>query len=166
MISLIKVFSRKQAQNAFEAYIFRLCLEWQVKSILSQYKACGKSLEPRHEKTCHRGPDLVRLNLGCAATEDGFSLNFLAHLSQRLMSYSIPMLRRPALLSLSSSILKHLPLRTRLANQSQTSCGTSLGRGNESLYKWSRWPPRSYIFKTFKIFFSRIRSPMILKLCM
>ena len=23
-------------------------------------------------------------------------------------------------------------------NQSQTSCGASLGRGNESLYKWSR----------------------------
>ena len=25
-----------------------------------------------------------------------------------------------------------------MANQSQTSCGASLGRGNESLYKWSR----------------------------
>ena len=28
--------------------------------------------------------------------------------------------------------------RNRLADQSQTSCGASLGRGNESLYKWSR----------------------------
>ena len=29
-------------------------------------------------------------------------------------------------------------LRNCLANQSQTLCGASLGRGNESLYKWSR----------------------------
>ena len=29
------------------------------------------------------------------------------------------------------------PLK-RLANQSQTLCGASLGRGNVSLYKWSR----------------------------
>ena len=34
-------------------------------------------------------------------------------------------------------IFKHL-LRNRLANQSQTLCGASLERGNESLYKWSR----------------------------
>ena len=33
---------------------------------------------------------------------------------------------------------KHLLLRNRLANQSQILCGASLGRGNESLYKWSR----------------------------
>ena len=26
----------------------------------------------------------------------------------------------------------------RLANQSQTPCGSSVGKGNESLYKWSR----------------------------
>ena len=32
-------------------------------------------------------------------------------------------------------VLKHLLL---LANQSQTLCGASLERGNESLYKWSR----------------------------
>ena len=35
-------------------------------------------------------------------------------------------------------IFKHLLLRNRLANQSQTSYGALLGRGNESLYKWSR----------------------------
>ena len=33
---------------------------------------------------------------------------------------------------------KHLLLWNRLANQSQILCGASLGRGNESLYKWSR----------------------------
>ena len=36
-----------------------------------------------------------------------------------------------------SQLQKSAPL-IRLANQSQTSCGASLGRGNESLYKWSR----------------------------
>ena len=35
-------------------------------------------------------------------------------------------------------IFKQLFLRNCLANQSQTLCGASLGRGNESLYKWSR----------------------------
>ena len=35
-------------------------------------------------------------------------------------------------------IFKDLLLLNCLANQSQTSCGASLGRGNESLYKWSR----------------------------
>ena len=35
-------------------------------------------------------------------------------------------------------IFKHLLLWNRLTNQSQILCGASLGRGNESLYKWSR----------------------------
>ena len=34
-------------------------------------------------------------------------------------------------------MFKQLFLRNCLANQSQTLCGSSLGRGNESLYKWS-----------------------------
>ena len=38
----------------------------------------------------------------------------------------------------SSTIFKDLLLRNRLANQSKILCGASLGRGNESLYKWSR----------------------------
>ena len=37
-----------------------------------------------------------------------------------------------------SIMFKHLLLGNCLANQSQTSCGASLGRGKESLYKWSR----------------------------
>ena len=37
-----------------------------------------------------------------------------------------------------STFFKHLLLRNRLADQSQILCGVSLGRGNESLYKWSR----------------------------
>ena len=52
------------------------------------------------------------------------------------------MLRRPSSLFVvrcpSSTMFKHLLLRNRLANQSQISCGASLGRGNESLYKWFR----------------------------
>ena len=35
-------------------------------------------------------------------------------------------------------IFKHHLLRNRLANQSQTLCRASLGRGDEILYKWSR----------------------------
>ena len=35
-------------------------------------------------------------------------------------------------------IFKHFLHRNCIANQSQTSCGASLERGNESLYKWSR----------------------------
>ena len=38
----------------------------------------------------------------------------------------------------SSTMFKHLLLWNRFANQSQILCGASLGRGNESLYKWSR----------------------------
>ena len=35
-------------------------------------------------------------------------------------------------------IFKQLLLLNRLANQSQTLYGASLGRGNDILYKWSR----------------------------
>ena len=38
----------------------------------------------------------------------------------------------------SSTMLKHLLLGNRLADQSQILCGASLGRGNVSLYKRSR----------------------------
>ena len=46
-----------------------------------------------------------------------------------------------------TTIFKHLLHWNRLANQSQILCGASLGRGNDSLYKW---PPRPYMVKTFK----------------
>ena len=46
--------------------------------------------------------------------------------------------RRPSSVRPSSTMLKHLLLRNRWADQSQILCGASLGRGNESLYKWSR----------------------------
>ena len=36
-----------------------------------------------------------------------------------------------------STFFKHLLLRNRLAEQTQILFGASLGRGNESLYKWS-----------------------------
>ena len=53
-------------------------------------------------------------------------------------AYSIPILWRPLSSSSSSTMFKHLLLWNRFANQSQILCGASLGRGNESLYKWSR----------------------------
>ena len=68
-----------------------------------------------------------------------------------------------------TTIFKHLLHWNRLANQSQILCGASLGRGNESVYKWSRSHDQdgrhAHIWwKLLKIFFSRTRSPMILKL--
>ena len=68
-------------------------------------------------------------------------LCLLAHLSRRLTGELIgyPWIRLPSSSVRSSvHIFKHLLLRNRLANQSQILCGASLGRGNESLYKWSR----------------------------
>ena len=55
--------------------------------------------------------------------------------------------------------------------KSQILCGAPLGRGNESLYKWSRSHDQdgrhAHIwYKPLKIFFSRTRNPMILKLGM
>ena len=68
---------------------------------------------------------------------------FLAHLSRRLIGELIVypwsgvrrrpssyVVRRPS----SSTMLKHLLLRNRLANQSQILFGASLGRGNEILF--------------------------------
>ena len=70
------------------------------------------------------------------------TIHLLAHLSRRLTGEFIvypcsgvrPSVRRPSLVH----NFKDLLLRNCLANQSQTSCGASLGRGNESLCKWSR----------------------------
>ena len=67
--------------------------------------------------------------------------------------------------------IQQLFLRNCLANQSQTVCGASLGRGNESVYKWSRSHAQDgrhgYKKQKFlKIFFFRTRRPMILKLGM
>ena len=70
------------------------------------------------------------------------NLPFLAHLSRRLTDELIgyPWIRRPlsSVRRPSVHIFKHLLLQNRLANQSQILCGASLGRGNESLYNWSR----------------------------
>ena len=68
------------------------------------------------------------------------TLGFLAHLSRRLIGELIVYQwsgvrrrrRRP-----SSTILKHLLLRNRLADQSQILCGASLGRGNDILFATS-----------------------------
>ena len=55
-----------------------------------------------------------------------------------LIVYPYSGVRVSLLLLLSSSTMfKHLLLWNRFANQSQILCGASLGRGNESLYKWS-----------------------------
>ena len=56
--------------------------------------------------------------------------HLLAHLSRRL---SIPMVRRPSVRR-PFTMLKHLLLTNRLADQSQILCGASLGRGNDILF--------------------------------
>ena len=63
-------------------------------------------------------------------------------------------------------IFKHHQLCNRLANESQTLCGASLGRGNENLYNlsWSH-DQDGHQQKHLKIF-SRTRRPMIFKLGM
>ena len=74
-----------------------------------------------------------------------FSHSFLAHLSRRLIGelivYPWSGVRRPSASVVvrrrrrpSSTMLKHLLLRNRLADQSQILCGASLGRGDEILF--------------------------------
>ena len=63
--------------------------------------------------------------------------------------------------------ISSLKLLCQIANQSQTLCGASLGRENENLYKWSILQDGHHGYKKQKlkkIFFSRTRRPMILKL--
>ena len=70
--------------------------------------------------------------------------SFLAHLSRRLIGelivYPWSGVRRPSASVVrrrrrpSSTMLKHLLLRNRSADQSQILCGASLGRGNEILF--------------------------------
>ena len=75
------------------------------------------------------GPTLVILSC--------YFVEFLAHLSRRLIGELIVypwsgVCVRPS--SASSTMLKHLLLRNRLADQSQILCGASLGRGNDILF--------------------------------
>ena len=62
----------------------------------------------------------------------------LAHLSRRLIGelivYQWSGVRRPSVRPSSSTMLKHLLLRNRLADQSQILCGAFLGRGNDILF--------------------------------
>ena len=56
---------------------------------------------------------------------------------------------------LSINIFKWLLLWSRWASFAQISCGASLGWGSKRLLKWSwsidpRWPPCTYMVKTFK----------------
>ena len=62
---------------------------------------------------------------------------FLAHLSRRLIGELIVYQWSSVRRRLSSTILKHLLLRNRLADQSQILCGASLGRGNVILFATS-----------------------------
>ena len=65
-----------------------------------------------------------------------FVVNFLAHLSRRLIGELIVYpwsVVRPSVRRRTFTMLKHL-LRNRLADQSQILCGASLGRGNEILF--------------------------------
>ena len=66
---------------------------------------------------------------------------FLAHLSQRLIGeligYSMSGVRPSSGVRRRPSVVinfKHLLLQNRLPDQNQILCGSSLGRGNESLF--------------------------------
>ena len=98
---------------------------------------------------------------------------FLAHLSRRLIGelkvypWSVvrPSVRRPL------TMLKHLLLRNRLADQSQILCGASLGRGNDILFAASGHMTKMaatpiYGKNPSKIFFSRTGGPIFSKLGM
>ena len=71
-----------------------------------------------------------------------FSVLFLAHLSRRLIGElivyqwsGVRRRRRPSsVVRRPSTMLKHLLLTSRLADQNQILCGASLGRGNEILF--------------------------------
>ena len=87
-------------------------------------------------------------NKTCTATDAGASSlsvhltthSLLAHLSRRLIGelivYPWSGVRRPSasVVRRLSTMLKHLLLRNRLADQSQILCGASLGRGNDILF--------------------------------
>ena len=96
---------------------------------------------------------------------------FLAHLSQRLMGeltvYPWSGVRRRP----SSTMLRHLLLRNRLADQNQILCGASLGRGTEfcsrhlgHMTKMAATPINGK--NPSKIFFSRTGGPIFTKLGM
>ena len=123
-LSLSRLFYIDSHFMIFHAYMYRVfchkfCLLLSINGLL----------------TCLRGPQ------GRLVPPIGSPSINKVYLLTYLLTYSIPMLRRPALLSSSSSsftIFKNLLLRNRLANQSQFLCGAFLGRGNQSLYKLSR----------------------------
>ena len=74
--------------------------------------------------------------------DSSIEYSLLAHLSRRLIGelivYQWSGVRRTSSVvrpsSASSTMLKHLLLRNRLADQSQILCGASLGRGNDILF--------------------------------
>ena len=73
--------------------------------------------------------------------------------------------------SLRFNILKLLFLNNQQASWNQISCVASWGKGNESLFQWSRSQHQDgrhahICYKPLKIFFSGILKPMTLKLGM
>ena len=81
----------------------------------------------------------------------------------------IPMRRRPPSLlsSLLSKMFKYPLLWNLLGYRSQNSHRASLGRGNESLYKWSRLHDGRHYhiwYKPLQVFFSRASISIIFKL--
>ena len=69
-----------------------------------------------------------------------FFLLLLAHLSRRLTGELIgyTWIRRPSVVVRPSTFSNIFSSETAWPKKSQILCGASLGRGNESLYKWSR----------------------------
>ena len=108
--------------------------------------------------------------------DGSYPVGFLAHLSQRLIGelivYPWSGVRRPSVRRRpSSTMLRHLLLRNRSADQSQILCGASLGRGTEfcsqhvgHMTKMADTP--IYGKNPSKIFFSGTGGPISTKLGM
>ena len=132
---------------------------------------CVTSLESR-DPEIGRGVPNARATVKNKQTND-VSIFTVAHLSRRLIGelivYQWSGFRRPS--SASSTMLKHLLLRNRLADQSQILCGASLGRWNDILFAASGSHDQdgrhAHIWsKPSKIFFSRTGRQIFTKLGM
>ena len=113
-----------------------LCLNQRKRGIFSK-KECATP-EGRSRDCCFRsGHATYRASVPHPlTTEPYFGIDlFSRELRPGQTAYSIPMVRRrPSVVRLSSTMLKHLLLRNRLADRSQILCGAFLVRGNEILF--------------------------------
>ena len=132
----------KSGQNYVAIHLCGITRATKVSNYLNDNGTCGRktnTVEPyiRITYPC----DLYPLAPHFHIVKLGFTREFLlAHLSRRLIGelivYQWSVVRRTSSVGVRrlSTMLKHLLLRNRLADQSQILCGAHLGRGNENLF--------------------------------